>query len=314
MNGTDFRRGLLLAGIRNGLDLGEALATAKEADAWCCEAGAGEILGQGGAMPEIRLALPSPGRGTSPVADAVRSPRAPREETPARKGPRKARGTRRTRNGDAPPKPRSAASAAQAKRHVTATGKRWKKIDKALAAAGPAGLSGVALRTAVGCSGPTLVLDLRAMDDVVRVGPKVGKNVRWVLARFAGVAQANSKSKPARQGAPIPDRAAPPAAGAAAAEREAVAVKAAAPAGGASALPLHGNRPAPVARQSALVRNEKVEREVLAAVERGAADLATLCQRTSWPDNAVRNALAALAHEKAIVAQGGVWRLAGVEA
>lgn len=96
-----------------------------------------------------------------------------------------------------------------------------------------------------------------------------------------------------------------------------------------------GGRPAPLAQERELlenapaarspirssapptiVRNERIERDVLDAIERGPAagvDLGTLRVKTAWPENNIRIALAALAHEKRIARRGQRYVLKGIE-
>lgn len=310
MNGVQFRRGLALLGIKNGLDLGAAVAAAKDAEAWCLEAaGDGADVGAltGGPMLETR-ALPPP-------REKVERP------------PAKMKRATSTRASASP------ASQAQTKRHRDATAVRWATIDKALTAARGEGLSTVALQKAAGCSNPTIVTDLKVMLEaghVIRRGPKVGPSVRWVMAKFASpppsahkTVAARKESKPAVSSARPPKRAGRvPGAEHEPAHREDVVARpspATAPAGEAVAPPREPPRPA-VSRASpplAIVRNEKIEADVLEVIERApqaGLDVTSICMKTSWPDNAVRNALTALRQDGRIISRGGFFLLRGVDA
>lgn len=299
MNAIQFRRGLVLVGIKNGLDLGAAVAAAKEADAWCLAAGTADVdaLTGGRAMADERLALaapasPPPAAETRPSKSARAKPTRVKRAAPAAPSAGKREG---------PPARRAAVA------------DRWAKIDRALKGAGADGLSSKALEAVVGCSNPTIVADLRAMLEaghVVRWGPKSGAKVRWMHAALNGPI-AKHETKPARAAAPT---AAPPVPAAIAADREDVGGGGdLLPAPSIAAGPPRALPPRDAARPAVIVRNARVEEAVLRAIDRGAADFETIRTRAEFPANNVRLALEALAAEKTIRAKGGIWQRQGGE-
>lgn len=182
MNGVQFRRGLVLVGIKAGLDLGAAVAAAKEADAWCAAGGSEHVL-TGRAMPEV-LALP-------PIAVVEDPPRRPEGTKPGRARKRNGRRLETAPAAARQPRKESPAGAAASLPRRGGRARRAELLLRVLADAGAAGLSIAAIIDA-GVGGKMTVTKLlkaaRAAGDVERSGPRRGQGVRWLL-RHRGVRQ-----------------------------------------------------------------------------------------------------------------------------
>ena len=210
MKGIHFRRGLVLAGIKSGLDLGAAVAAAKEAEAWCA-AGGDEDVFMGGAMPEP-LPLPPPGRPPAGAGEKD-SPRRHEGTKPGRA--KRARRPAKKRKGRLETVPGAARPNAQRSRHAqgdpagaapslarSARRDRGAALLRAIADAGAEGLSIAALVDAGVGSKVTVTRLLNAAlaaGTVVRAGPQRGRGVVWIPRR-----NGRATSPPAVENAPPP--------------------------------------------------------------------------------------------------------------
>lgn len=156
------------------------------------------------------------------------------------------------------------------------------------------------------------ILVWRALADLWRAQLEGKVVTRGDQARPAAGAEGVSARDPHTRSDPVRGRATP---AAGPARESAAGAEPAKPAGDASA-PAGSSPPRKTNGGASLIRNDRIERDVLDAIERGPTaglDVATLQAKTSWPANNIRNALAALAHDKVIAPRGLRYVLRGVE-